>query len=102
MKMISYCKLEGFPVVETALESVIRHGWDATDWRRGYTLLHYVCECTGDPSIAELICLLCTDLDAKDHQGFRAIDYARENPVKGMAKVVMKHRAERHKQQKEL
>ncbi|OLP80715.1 hypothetical protein AK812_SmicGene38833 [Symbiodinium microadriaticum] len=41
-------------------------------------MLHYCAECVEEPAVVELIGLLATDVDRKDDNGFRPIDYARQ------------------------
>eukprot|EP00435_Cladocopium_sp_Y103_P002323 s2808_g1.t1 len=65
-------------VIDKSLESVIRNGWDAFKWNRGYSLLHYAAECVQDPQVVELVANLATNVDQKDGNGKRPIDYARK------------------------
>ncbi|CAE7209347.1 unnamed protein product, partial [Symbiodinium natans] len=77
-RMADFVSIESDPVVEQALEGIIRLGWDSLNWKRGYTMLHYCAECVEEPTVVELIGLLATDVDRKDDNGFRPIDYARQ------------------------
>ncbi|CAJ1401208.1 unnamed protein product, partial [Effrenium voratum] len=66
--------------LEQTLSSVIEKGWDSTDWPRGKSLLHFLCEHCTDARGLRFVAALCPDLEARDEQNCRAMDYALRNP----------------------
>jgi len=77
-KMVSFLRIDSSPVVQQAMESLVSAGWKSVDWRSGYSLLHYVCECETQVDVVDLVATFCTDLadvEHKDGNGQRAIDY---------------------------
>ena len=69
-------------------------------WRRGYTVLHFVAECLDDARIVELFALLATDMNLRDNNGKRALDYARRETKQDNVKVLEKVRKQKFLQAK--
>eukprot|EP00913_Durusdinium_trenchii_P018208 g17106.t1 len=63
---------------EKTLQKIVEDGWDSTDWPDGQNLLHFLCQ-HGDAQTVRLAAELCPDLEARDGQDLRAMDYALSN-----------------------
>lgn len=76
-KMAEMIDLE-HEVLNENLSAIVRYGWDSIQWKGGYTCLHFSAECRDDSDALELLALLCKDLNQRDDDGRRPLDYARK------------------------
>ncbi|CAJ1427220.1 unnamed protein product, partial [Effrenium voratum] len=86
-KMVRFVSVHD-DVIDKSLEGIVRFGWDGLRWKRGYTMLHYCAECVEEPAVVELVGLLATDVDRKDDNGMRPIDYARQSGREDIIKML--------------
>lgn len=86
--MVCFLRVESSDLVEQSLDTIVRYGWDSVNWKHNYNLLHYVAECVNDPSVAELVALTSTDVDARDDDNMRPIDYARKKNRREVGEVL--------------
>jgi len=81
--------------ISSALCKSLQVGWERMRWAKGYSLLHYVAECSDDLRVVEIIALLAGDLNRLDAKGFRPIDYAKQNQCRGVARVIERLQVEK-------
>lgn len=77
----------GEPRVQSAVEQVLKFGWDALEFKNGYSILHYAGDKVPDPLVAELLFHVMPHPEASDQNGMTALDYAKQA---GNASVVSK------------
>jgi len=75
--------------LEKSLQKIVVEGWDSTDWPDGQNLLHFLCEHNGDVRAIRLAAELCPDLEVRDGQNLRAMDYALRNPDSAVAEQLL-------------
>merc|ERR1719272_2887138 len=100
-RMMPFMKIESAPLVEKSLDGIVKSGWDSIHWKRNYNLLHYCAECIEDPSVVELVALFATDINQRDDNGCRAIDFARQSGHTGVKSVLEKLRKAMDKRSKD-
>merc|ERR1712194_587637 len=66
---------------------------------RGYNMLHYAAECVEDASVVELLGLLASNVDQRDDNGMRPIDYARQVKHQNVEKMLERLRKMQRSQQ---
>lgn len=74
--------------LEKSLQRIVIQGWDSTLWPDGHNLLHFLCE-HGDARAVRLVAELCPDLEVRDGQHLRAMDYALKNPNAQVAEELL-------------
>lgn len=75
--------------LEKSLQKIVVDGWDSTEWPDGQNLLHFLCEHHGDASAVRLAAELCPNLEVRDGQNLRAMDYALRNPNSAVAEQLL-------------
>ncbi|CAK9067657.1 unnamed protein product [Durusdinium trenchii] len=85
--MVPLVKLQDVELEKT-LQKIVEDGWDSTDWPDGQNLLHFLCQ-HGDAQTVRLAAELCPDLEARDGQDLRAMDYALSNSDASVAEELL-------------